>query len=153
MPKASGNYYQAIDVKRCGAELELKGMLLEGLSYFFNYSQIYSRDETNHTKDSTIPPYVANIGLNYQHNGWEFNTTVKRVSGYEDNSLVQPSYGYVEIGDYWQGDINASYTFERNNLTHTIYTGIRNVGNVKYQTVPGYQDYGLTFYGGYKVKF
>ena len=154
MPKAvTGNYYQATEVKRYGAELELKGILLEGFSYFFNFSQIYSRDETNHARDSTIPPYVGNIGLNYQHNGWEFNTTVKRVSGYEDNSLVQPSYGYVNIGDYWQGDINGSYTFERNNITHSIYTGIRNVGNVKYQTVPGYQDYGLTFYGGYKIKF
>ena len=153
MPKAVSTYYQATDVKRYGAELELKGMLFEGFSYFFNFSQIYSKDTTNHTRDSTIPPYVGNIGLNYQHNGWEFNTTVKRVSGYEDNSLVQSTYGYVDIGDYWQGDINASYTFERNNITHSIYTGIRNVGNVKYQTVPGYQDFGLTFYGGYKVKF
>ena len=153
MPKAVNTYYQATDVKRYGAELELKGMLLEGFSYFFNYSQIYSRDKTNQQKDPTIPPYVANIGLNYQHNGWEFNTTVKRVSGYEDNSLVPTSYGYADLGDYWQGDLNASYTFERNNITHSIYTGIRNVGNVKYQTVPGYQDYGLTFYGGYKIKF
>ena len=146
------SYYQATDVKRYGAELELKGTLLEGLSYFFNFSQIYSRDETNHTRDSTIPPYVGNIGLNYQHNGWEFNTTVKRVSGYQDNSLVIGSV-YEDIGDYWQGDLNTSYTFERNNITHSIYTGIRNVGNVKYQTVPGYQDWGLTFYGGYKIKF
>lgn len=157
MPKAKGltsnDYYTAIDVKRYGAELELKGMLFEGFSYFFNFSQIYSRDTTNHTRDSTIPPYVGNIGLDYQHNGWEFNTTVKRVSGYEDNSLVQSTYGYVDIGDYWQGDINASYTFERNNISHSIYAGVRNVGNVKYQTVPGYQDYGLTFHGGYKVKF
>ena len=155
MPQAvtGQNYYQAVDVKRYGMEAEIKGVLFEGFSYFVNFSQIYSRDETNETRDSTIPPYVANIGMNYQHNGWEFNTTVKRVSGYEDNSLVQPSYGYVNIGNYWQGDINASYTFKRNNIIHSIYTGIRNVGNVKYQTVPGYQDYGLTFYGGYKVKF
>ncbi|MDD5561638.1 MAG: TonB-dependent receptor plug domain-containing protein [Candidatus Omnitrophica bacterium] len=157
MPQAAGatptDYYIATDVKRYGAELEIKGSLFEGFSYFVNFSQIYSRDETNQKRDSTIPPYVANIGLNYQHSGWEFNTTVKRVSGYEDNSLVQPSYGYVDIGDYWQGDINASYTFQRNNINHSIYTGIRNVGNVKYQTVPGYQDYGLTFYGGYRIKF
>ncbi len=153
MPKAVSTYYQATDVKRYGAELELKGMLFEGFSYFFNFSQIYSKDTTNNTRDSTIPPYVGNIGLNYQHNGWEFNTTVKRVSGYEDNSLVQSTYGYVNVGDYWQGDINASYTFERNNISHSIYAGVRNVGNVKYQTVPGYQDYGLTFHGGYKVKF
>lgn len=156
MPQAAGvtpvDYYKATSVKRYGAELELKGTLLEGLSYFFNYSQIYSRDKTNEKRDSTIPPYVANIGLNYQHNGWEFNTTVKRVSGYEDNSLVIGNT-YADIGDYWQGDINAGYTFERNNITHSIYTGIRNVGNVKYQTVPGYQDYGLTFHCGYKVKF
>ena len=153
LPQAvTGNYYQATDVKRYGAELELKGALLEGFSYFFNYSQIYSRDKTNQQRDHTIPPYVANVGLNYQHNGWEFNTTVKRVSGYQDNSLVIGSV-YEDIGDYWQGDLNTSYTFERNNITHSIYTGIRNVGNVKYQTVPGYQDWGLTFYGGYKIKF
>jgi len=144
--------YQATSVKRYGAELELKGKLLEYLSYFFNYSQIYSRDKTNQQKDPTIPPYVANIGLNYQYNGWEFNTTVKRVSGYQDNSLVIGSV-YEDIGDYWQGDINGSYTFERNNIIHSIYAGVRNVGNVKYQTVPGYQDYGLTFYGGYRIKF
>ena len=60
---------------------------------------------------------------------------------------------YVDIGDYWQGDINGGYTFESGKITHNIYAGVRNVGNVKYQTVPGYQDYGLTFYGGYKIKF
>jgi outer membrane cobalamin receptor len=153
MPKwITGSTYQATSVKRYGAELELKGKLLECLSYFFNYSQIYSRDKTNQQKDPTIPPYVANIGLNYQHNGWEFNTTVKRVSGYQDNSLVIGSV-YEDIGDYWQGDINGSYTFERNDIIHSIYAGLRNVGNVKYQTVPGYQDYGLTFYGGYRIKF
>jgi len=146
------NYYQATNVKRYGAEMEIKGTLLDGLSYFFNYSQIYSRDKTNQKKDSAIPPYVANIGLDYQRNGWEFNTTVKRVSGYEDNSLVIGST-YVDIGDYWQGDINGGYTFESKAITHKIYAGVRNVGNARYQTVPGYEDYGLTFYGGDKIKF
>jgi len=153
MPKwVGGDDYIATSVKRYGVEAELKGALLGGLSYFVNFSQIYSRDKTNQQRDPSIPPYIANIGLNYQHNGWELNTTVKRVSGYEDNSLVTGAK-YVDVGDYWQGDINASYSFESRNIIHTIYTGIRNIGDVKYQTLPGYEDYGLTFYGGYKVKF
>ena len=154
MPKwVSGVVYNAISVKRSGIEAEIKGALLNGFSYFINYSQIYSRDRTNQKRDSTIPPYVANIGLAYQHGGWEFNTTVKRVSGYEDNSLVQASYGSVDLGAYWQADVNGGYTFATKNITHTIYVGLRNIGDVRYQTIPGYRDYGRTLYGGYRIKF
>ena len=153
MPKwAGGAVYTADSVKRYGAEAEIKGNLLEGLSYFGNYSQIYSRDKTNSQPEKDIPQYVASTGIDYQHNGWNFNATVKRVSDYEDNSLVIGS-GYVSIGNYWQGDLNAGYAFESNNRIHTVYAGVRNIGDVRYQTVPGYRDFGRTIYGGYKVKF
>ena len=156
MPKytkpGSVGYYVPTFIKRYGAEAEIKGTILEGLSYFLNYSQIYSRDRTNNQPESNIPPYVGSTGIDYQRNGWLFNATVKRVSDYEDNSLVTGS-SYVNIGNYWQGDLNASYAFESNNRIHTIYAGVRNIGDVRYQTVPCYRDYGRTLYTGYKVKF
>jgi len=145
-------HYDPTFIKRYGVETEIKGSILEGLNYYLNYSQIYSRDRTNERQDPGIPPYVVSTGIDYKHKGWAFNATVKRVCDYEDNSLVTGSK-YIRLGDYWQGDLNGSYEFGSNSRSHTIYAGIRNIGDVRYQTVPGYRDYGRTIYTGYKVKF
>jgi len=153
MPKyKSSTTYTPTFIKRHGIETEIKGNLLEGLNYFLNYSQIYSRDNTNDRQEPNIPPYVASTGIDYRHKGWAFNAVVKRVCDYEDNSLVTGSK-YVRLGDYWQGDLNTSYAFKSDKNTHTIYAGVRNIGDVRYQTVPAYRDYGRTIYGGYKLKF
>jgi len=145
-------HYDPTFIKRHGVETEIKGAILEGLNYYLNYSQIYSRDRTNERQDPGIPPYVVSTGVDYKHKGWAFNATVKRVCDYEDNSLVTGSK-YVRLGDYWQGDLNGSYEFKSNSRSQTIYAGIRNIGDVRYQTVPGYRDFGRTIYTGYKTKF
>ncbi|MFH1853889.1 MAG: TonB-dependent receptor plug domain-containing protein [Candidatus Omnitrophota bacterium] len=145
-------HYEPTFIKRYGIETELKSTLAEGLDYYLNYSQIYSRDNTNDRQEPNIPPYVVSTGLFYNRKGWAFNTTVKRVCDYEDNSLVT-NRTYVRLGDYWQADLNCSYEFESNNRMYTIYAGARNIGDVKYQTIPGYRDLGRKIYTGYKVKF
>ena len=148
----SASTYAPTFIKRYGFETEIKGVLIKGLRYYFNYSQIYSRDKTNDRQEPHVPPYVVSTGLTYNRKGWAFNTIVKRVCDYEDNSLVT-GRKYVRLGDYWQGDLNCSYEFEQNNMTHMIYAGVRNIGDVKYQTIPGYRDFGRTIYTGYKIKF
>jgi outer membrane cobalamin receptor len=145
-------YYSPSFIRRYGFESEIKGEIFDGMSYFANYAFIHSRDYVLEAEEPNIPQHVGSFGFTYQHRGWDFNALVQRVSGYRDNFLVTGN-NYVKIGDYWQGDLNVSYEFKVDTKTHKIYLSVRNIGDVRYQTVPGWRDFGREIYVGYDLKF
>jgi len=145
-------YYYPSFIRRYGFESEVKGDIYDWLSYYINYTFIHSKDYTLEIKERGIPQYIGNFGLTYHHRGWTFNSTLQYVSYYKDNFLVTGDK-YVTVGGYCQEDLKGSYEFNLKGFTHQIYLGVRNVGNVRYQTIPGWRDFGREIYGGYDLKF
>jgi len=145
-------YYTGMDYERDGFEVETNTEICKFLTCFVNYAYLESDNKTTEDQKKDIPEHTGSAGIRFKYRGWKANLSIKFVSSYESNFFVAGN-GYVDAGDYWKADVNVGYEFDIKGTSHEISLGLKNMGDVHYQTVPGWEDKGYDAFAGYTLKF
>jgi outer membrane receptor protein involved in Fe transport len=144
--------WRSADFDRYGYELQARGEITAGLTYFSSCTYVHSVDRDTHDPDDRIPSYLLSGGLRYQTGPWKAAMAVLHTARYQDDFNTAPTR-FADVGDFTLVDVNLGRTFTAAGIEHELYGGVRNLLNQRYETIPGYRDPGLAVYAGYAVRF
>jgi iron complex outermembrane receptor protein len=110
--------------------------------------------DNNMVDDSKLPNVILNGGIIYDHAGIDANLFIHYTGPYSNNRFVNPAWvaenGAYPLGDYVTADFTCGYTFPRK-IKIRIFMEVKNILDVKYETVAGYPDLGRLLQGGIKL--
>lgn len=140
--------YKNVNKRNYGIEAELKSaVILNTLTFFTNFTFMKGVIEADSEwqKDDEMPNVIANMGVNYFKNRVDVNAFLNYTGAYKNDRFVSKDYlaehGKAPLGDFVTFDLTAGYLIGKKQSAR-IYVEGKNLFDVKYQTVPGYPDYG-----------
>ena len=150
--------YQNSHKRNFGIEFEIKSPVIANYySFFSNFTlmkgEIYAEEKWE--KDDEMPNIIANTGCNFQKNRFDLNAYVNYTGAYKNDRFVSKAYiaeyGKAPLGDFTIFDLSAGYLVGKDQNIRFFLEG-KNLFDKKYQTVPGYPDYGRIVSAGVNVK-
>ena len=151
--------YENRDKRNFGIELDARKKLpVIHLSVFANITLMKSeaRTEGEFVKDTETPGIITNAGIMFDNNLFDVNLFANYTGAYENDRFVDKTWikenGKAPLGDFFSVNLTSGYTFGKSKNTR-FYIEIKNLLNVKYQTVAGYPDNGRMLFTGVKIKF
>ncbi|MCY1719642.1 TonB-dependent receptor [Prolixibacteraceae bacterium Z1-6] len=104
--------------------------------------------------DEELPNVILNAGYLYQYSGVDLNLFVHYTGKYSNNRFVNPAWvaenGDYQLGDFVTADLNCGYTVSRK-IPIRIFVEVKNIFDVRYETVAGYPDLGRLFQAGIRL--
>ncbi|MGQ7870928.1 TonB-dependent receptor [Sunxiuqinia sp. sy24] len=150
--------YRNTDKRNYGFELEIKSLVVaENISLFSNITLMRGEveDDGDWAKDDEMPDFIANAGINFQKKRMDINGFLNYTGKYKNDRFVEKAYleefGKAALGDFIAVDLTAGYRLGENQRIRVFADG-KNLLDTKYQTVPGYPDYGRIISLGFQVK-
>ncbi len=150
--------YKNVHKRNYGIEAELKSVvILNTLTFFTNFTFMkgeIEEDEDWH-KDDEMPNFIANAGVNYFKGKLDLNAYMNYIGKYKNDRFVSKEYinefGKAPLGDFTSIDLTFGYQLGKKQHTRIFVEG-KNILDKKYQTVPGYPDYGRIISCGIQIK-
>lgn len=136
--------------RRDGVELELRVFPLETVSLWVNGSIIKARFRETSSDVPLVPKHSANIGAQWQHNGFSISVAGRYVGSRADGNTT-PDTTYPELDSYRTLDTKLAWNWRNwqifsgvNNLTDEVYSA--SAYSSTYYPMPGRNWYaGLQF--------
>jgi len=148
--------YQNQDQFQYGVEFEARSPVLfkRSTTIFLNLTGMRSmiREESETIKNSELPAFIANSGMNIRLRDFDLNVYGNYSSQFFSTRFADKSVGPVPLGGYFRIDLNTGYTLGSED-NWRIYGSVKNLLNRKYSTVVGYPDPGRRFYLGLEYRF
>lgn len=151
--------YENRDKRNFGIEVDARKRLsVLNLSLFANFTFMESviLEDGINEKDTETPKIITNAGIMYDNNPFDINLFAHYTGPYENDRFVDKTWlaenGKAPLGDFFTLNLTSGYTLGKSKYTR-IYIEIRNITNVKYQTVAGYPDNGRMLFFGIKLNF
>jgi outer membrane cobalamin receptor len=150
--------YTNNDKRNYGIELEIKSfVIVENFSIFSNITLMKGETEIDGAweKDDEMPNFIGNAGINFQKNRLDVNGYMNYTGKYKNDRFVSKdylkTYGKAPLGDFTSVDFTIGYRLGKKQQTRIFMEG-KNIIDLKYQTVPGYPDYGRIISFGIQLK-
>jgi len=140
--------YQNTDKRNYGVEAEFKSAILhKTISFFSNLAFMKGEvdDEGNWKDDDEMPNFIANAGVNLQRDRFDVNAYFHYTGAYKNDRFVSKDYidefGKAPLGNFLTFDTTLGYNLGKKRNARIFVEG-KNLFDIKYQTVPGYPDFG-----------
>lgn len=150
--------YKNVDRRNFGLEGAYQSAkFFNAVSFFTNATVMLGQEksEDNWLKDQELPTFIANVGVNFEKNGFDANAYFNYVGPYENDRFVSKDYlkefGKAPLGDFATLDMTVGYRFKKHNLR--LFVEAKNLIDNKFQTCAGYPDAGRIISGGFDIKF
>ena len=151
--------YENVDKRSYGVELATNVNIHVLQSEIFANATVMKNEKEANNKmidDNKLPNVILNGGFLYADSGVDANLFVHYTGPYSNNRFVNPNWvaenGDYPLGDFVSADITCGYTFPGKIKTR-IFLEVRNLLNIKYESVAGYPDAGRLFQAGIKLNY
>ncbi len=151
--------YENRDKRNLGVEVDAKkGLPVSHLSLFANFTFMKSEMKVDGKmeKDTETPGIIANAGIMYDNSSFDISLFANYIGAYENDRFVDKSWvaenGKAPLGNFLSLNLTMGYTFGKTKNTR-VYVEVKNLADLKYQTVTRYPDNRRMLFAGVKMKF